>query len=88
MAAALAGAGGAYNLAAGYQKFPSGLIMQWGMATGGSGTVTYNTSCPFTTFVAPLVSDNGSGYAKTTYTSLTSFNWGATSGISWFAIGY
>ena len=71
--------------ASGYQKLPSGLILQWGSASGSTGTVTYPVA--FTTFSVPIVSSTGAGYAYTSSSSLTGFGFATTGGITWFAIG-
>lgn len=72
--------------ASGYQKLPSGLIIQWGSATGASGTVTYPVA--FSTVALPVLSSNGNGYSYFGTKTLTNFAFNTTSGINWLAVGY
>jgi hypothetical protein len=76
----------------GYQKLPSGLIIQWG--TAGSTTITFPISFPTSclTVIPQLTSYNSSGafagqYVAVTSMSTTSFTVGS-SGAVWIAIGY
>jgi hypothetical protein len=91
---------GASLTANGYQKLPSGLIMQWGQATGGSAagqTVTF--PIPFLSAVFQITTsktDTQSTFETSiSSTTLTNFVLVATPGGSgtgiithWFAVGY
>lgn len=84
--------------ASGYQKLPSGLIIQWGnvSVSGATGTVTYPIAFPNATLNVVLTASaagSTSFYASTNNTpSTTSFgyatNVGASNGLRWVAIGY
>jgi hypothetical protein len=76
----------------GYQKLPSGLIIQWG--TAGSTTITFPISFPTSclSVIPQLTSYNSTGafagqYVAVTSMSTTSFTMGQ-SGAVWIAIGY
>lgn len=83
----------------GYQKLPSGLIIQWGitgaLAAGQSTFVTFPISFPNAIWaIAPcaLSTSNSNQYAPTVFgVTATSFNVGSIgsgySGITWIAIG-
>lgn len=83
----------------GYQKLPSGMIIQWGitgaLGAGQSTFVTFPIAFPNAILaIAPcaLSISNSSQYAPTVFgTAATSFNVGSTgsgySGITWMAIG-
>lgn len=90
----------ASSLAAnGYQKLPSGLIIQWGitgaLAAGQSALVTFPISFPNTVWsIVPcaMSASNSVQYAPTVFgVTETTFNVGSTgsgySGITWMAIG-
>jgi hypothetical protein len=88
---------GALLGANGYQKLPSGLIIQWGSvaATGGSsGAVTYPTPFPHALFavVATIQTDNQAQHTFViTSKSLSNFTYYqtlSTAGYMWVAIGY
>lgn len=76
----------------GYQKFPSGLIIQWGRRTG-SGTVTFPIAFP-----TAFLQGYSSCYNGSAANIETTFYGGTTTGgsvygtaswsIAWFAIGY
>lgn len=53
--------------ATGWQKLPSGVIIQWGplTATSGSGTATFATTFPTACRSVSLVDSNGSGWSST-----------------------
>ena len=81
----------------GYQKLPSGLVIQWGKTTDAQyGSVTFPISFPnscFNVLISPKESQNAVSYSLTITTS--TFTWGSnaytTSGWpakAWFAIGY
>ncbi len=88
--------------ASGYQKLPSGMIIQWGSATtnaNGSVTVSYPTSFP-TAVVSLVATGTNSGVVTTAfinvnhislshaafYTANTTI--GIAYGVHWIAIGY
>lgn len=87
--------------ASGYQRFPSGMIMQWGtLTTSGSGDVTVNYPIAFPTAVynvtiTPSLSGGIGGFAGTNTLGLSSFTangWSSSStrvvvAADWFAIG-
>lgn len=88
----------------GYQKFPGGLIVQWGepatsIAQGGTLAVTFPTAFPtgcFQVIAVPLsTSANTNAYSVGTFgksaTGFTATNNSGSSGIvkiSWIAVGY
>ena len=100
--AAVAAGGGSASIASnGYQKFPSGVILQWGFAqTPGYGTITVNFpiafphACFSITCSTNRTSSGSSGYNYVTILSASQFE--ATfdlqsngySGGYWMAIGY
>jgi|LauGreDrversion4_2_1035121.scaffolds.fasta_scaffold01358_11 hypothetical protein len=85
----------------GYQKLPSGLIMQWGTSSSigpdGTATITYPTAFPSATGavqITPIISlqIGGQGVQSVSSVSTSSFviNNGLDASMSfyWFAIGY
>lgn len=81
----------------GYIKFPSwmsGVIIQWGSATAGSGFITTSYPLAFTTVVGFLTAMNRNSYRSFNidYLSLSQFRLESISVVStdvrWFAIGY
>lgn len=82
---------GASLAASGYQKLPSGLIIQWGLATAGTSGTVITFPIAFTTTVKAVVT----GIANNTATALQTYSYGLTgftfkgdgSQHSWVAIG-
>ena len=86
----------------GYQKLPSGIIIQWGsvgsVASGSGATATFPVAFPnsFLSAVASFVNTGGisgsaaGGWGIQTASNMTVFNNGSAgaSSISWIAIGY
>jgi len=83
----------------GYQKFPSGLIVQWGNFYAGSSYTTVNFPIVFPNLVlniitSPYKGPNASanpGYVYNDFTaSNTSFYYftGGVGGVTWLAVGY
>lgn len=80
--------------ASGYQKFPSGLILQWGTYTFSSSTtttVTYPLAFPTATLVAGPFPPNTSTQVATTSATATTLSLSASSAVSvsgeWIALG-
>lgn len=95
------GASAASLAASGYQRLPSGLIVQWGVtgsiAGGGSTTVTYPIAFPNGAFaaiasldaVANSAAPYGVGVQRSSATQLIIRNLGAVNfAADWIAIGY
>jgi len=85
--------------ASGYQKLPSGLIIQWGRASvNASTTLTVTLPIAFTNsglqvFVSDYVNGTGISYAPSatilSTTQINISNWDtSTASISWMTIGY
>ena len=82
--------------ASGYQKFPSGLILQWGTYTFSSSTtttVTYPLAFPVAALQYGAFLPNVSGsLVATTSSTLTTLSLAANSALSasgtWFAVGH
>ena len=86
----------------GYQKFPNGLIIQWGQVTTTGGALTFNLPLAFPTVFAELFTtievpnDTPFGFSAGTRVSnsqarIVSRNSGGTLTaytVNWFAIGY
>lgn len=75
----------------GYQKLPSGLILQWGVTTSGtSGTETFPIAFPNACFGVQITnnSTNNAGFVSTF--SKTDFSWSNLNTVvnRYFAIGY
>lgn len=92
---------GSSMAANGYQKLPSGLIVQWGttasVANGGSASITYPIAFP-TARICAVGSGIGTGingsasaaaFNAGTLSGCTIYNWGAIAAqFSWLAVGY
>jgi hypothetical protein len=79
-------------LASGYQKMPSGLIVQWGTGTtiNATGTVTFPIAFPTACFAVQVTENAASGWTSTNHTiygtssrattgfSAWSFSWNGT----------
>lgn len=67
--------------AAGYQKLPSGTIIQWGSctATSGTGTATFPTTFPVACRSVSLIDSNGSGWNSTNLSVWATTTLGASS---------
>jgi hypothetical protein len=86
--------------ASGWQKFPGGLVLQWGEVTGANVTApqtitfptTFPNACLFVLVQYQGISDVtqgfGYGYIKVTSKSTTSFTTAYSGGKLWVAIGY
>ena len=83
----------------GYQKLPSGLIIQWGyLVTGttsaGNVVVTFPVAFPTAALVPMSCSANGvatptvTGIAVVSKTSMSVYFLANTTGLVWYAIGY
>lgn len=80
----------------GYQKLPSGLIIQWGLntiATGlGGQTITFPIAFPTACVTATATINGGAGQTVGTMTSTTAVtvthSYASPLGIYWVAIGY
>lgn len=87
----------------GYQKFPGGLIIQWGItgsvSAGGSATVTFPVAFPnaylghiaIITGSSTTTTPSSAGAGAISSSQMIVYNWSAataSSGIRWFAFGY
>ena len=86
-------------LASGYQKFPGGLIIQWGspdISSGSSGTLNFPIAFPNVCFFCVAINtgiDDVIVNCNPATISTTSFGWNVPGGVvpgnfSWFALGY
>lgn len=82
------GAFGASLASAGYQKLPSGLIIQWGVAGGGTGTRTFPIAFPtaFLSIALACQANDTSGVTGTP--SVTGFSYAGANGSRYIALGY
>jgi hypothetical protein len=76
----------------GYQKLPSGLIIQWGnLAVGSSTTVNFNIAFPNNCFICVTIADSNDpwGFSLISSWSNTSFSFARarSNGTKWIAIG-
>lgn len=90
-----AGGAGDYVGTDGYQKLPGGLIIQWGRATGLSGTITFSLAFPNKVLAMTGNSTDGSARVNSitfngigTGTNTIDFYQSINIGFSWIAVGY
>jgi hypothetical protein len=84
------------NTAGGYQRLPSGLILQWGLATGGalSETITYPIAFPKSVLflsggdLSPGFSDLRFSLYRLSQSQFQRFSNADPGGWNWFAIGF
>jgi hypothetical protein len=84
------------NTAGGYQRLPSGLILQWGLATGGalSETITYPIAFPKSVLflsggdLSPAFSDLRFSLYRLSQSQFQRFSNADPGGWNWFAIGF
>jgi len=83
----------------GYQKFPSGLIVQWGNFNAGSAYTTVNFPIAFPNLVlniitSPYLGPYAAAYPGYVYNDFTASNTsfyyftGGVGGVAWLAVGY
>ncbi|CAI8864268.1 phage tail protein [Pseudomonas zeae] len=84
------------NTAGGYQRLPSGLILQWGLATGGalSETITYPIAFPKSVLflsggdISPGFADLRFSLFRLSQSQFQRFSNADPGGWNWFAIGF
>lgn len=82
--------------AGGYQRLPSGLILQWGLATGGgpNETITYPIAFPNAVFfltggdISPAFADIRFSLFRLSLSQFQRFSNTDPGGWNWFAMGY
>lgn len=96
---AVGGSGSASLAASGYQKLPSGLIIQWGSTGAGSASSDATQTIPIafpSIFLHVFITSNytvgsgGIGYAAAQPVSLSTFTWrnSTTNSYRYLAVGY
>lgn len=88
--------GASLGTAGGYQRLPSGLILQWGLATGGalSETITYPIAFPNAVLflsggdISPNFSDLRFSLWKLSPSQFQRFSNSDPGGWNWFALGF